>query len=107
MSGKKQNPAKRQNMSIHQQPEQPLETTHPSKTSPADSSNNRLVDARTLLKMLWDADSCPSLHWLRQQQVERTMPFVKIGARVWFDPMEVRRCLTERWSIGGRSGQRH
>lgn len=98
----KQNAAKQENMSINQHPDQPPETTQRPRTQSPDSLNDRLVDAKTLLKMLWNEDSRPSLRWLRQQQAERTIPFVKLGARVWFDPMEVRRCLTERWTVGRR-----
>jgi len=82
---------------------------HPQQTQKAQGSHsaeveNRLVDAKTLLKRLWDDESRPSLRWLRQQQAERTIPYVKLGARVWFDPVEVRRCLRERWTTGRRSG---
>ena len=62
----------------------------------------KLVDAKTLIKLVWDDNSRPSLRWLREQQARRAIPFVKVGARVWFDPEEVRRCLAERWTVGKR-----
>jgi hypothetical protein len=67
---------------------------------PGSKPDDKLVSAQTLLKLLWDEESRPSLRWLRQQQAERTLPFIKVGARVWFDPADVRRCLFERWKFG-------
>jgi hypothetical protein len=62
----------------------------------------KLVDAKTLLSLLWDEASRPSLRWLRQQQARRTLPFLKLGARVWFSPSEVRRYLQEKWTVKRR-----
>ena len=64
---------------------------------------NRLVDAKALLKIIWEDGSRPSLRWLRQQQADGTIPFVKVGARVWFDPAEVRRWLIEHWTSSRRA----
>jgi len=90
-------------MSNDQQTNPPQQTQNAQGSHPAEVEN-RLVDAKTLLQRLWDDESRPSLRWLRQQQAERTIPYVMMGARVWFDPVEVRRCLTERWTVGRRSG---
>lgn len=90
-------------MTNDQQPNQSKETQK-TEGSHIGEFENRLVDAKTLLTRVWDEQSRPSLRWLRQQQAERTIPYVKLGARVWFDPIEVRRCLTERWTIGRRLG---
>jgi len=65
-----------------------------------DTSFTKLVDASRLLEILWDEKSRPSLRWLRERQAERAVPYVKVGARVWFDPEEVRQCLKDRWTIG-------
>jgi hypothetical protein len=69
--------------------------------TPAHEANAaKLVDANRLLEILWDEKSRPSLRWLRERQAERAIPYVKVGALVWFDPEEVRQCLKERWTIG-------
>jgi hypothetical protein len=62
--------------------------------------SGKLVDANRLLEILWDEKSRPSLRWLRDRQAERAIPYVKVGALVWFDPEDVRRCLKERWTVG-------
>ena len=36
-----------------------------------------------------DGGKPPSLRWLREQQSRRTIPYIKVGARVWFRPSEV------------------
>lgn len=59
----------------------------------------KMVDANALLLLLWDEPSRPSLRWLREQQARRTIPFVKVGARVWFLPSEVRLCLRSKWTV--------
>jgi hypothetical protein len=50
----------------------------------------RYVDAPKLLEILFDEASRPSLRWLRDQQRNRTVPFVKISRRVFFDPVIVK-----------------
>jgi hypothetical protein len=67
-----------------------------------DDENEKLVDAATLLNVLWDETCRPSLRWLREQQARRSIPFIKLGARVWFMPSEVRRCLREKWAVKQR-----
>ena len=66
------------------------------------SQEEKLVSAEQLLRLLWDDESRPSLRWLREQQARRSVPFVKLGARVWFLPSEVRRHLYEKWAVGRR-----
>ena len=61
---------------------------------PAPQSN--LVDAEILLRVLWHPDAMPSLRWIREQQKRRTIPFVKVGRRVFFDPTAVREALQRR-----------
>lgn len=59
----------------------------------------QLVDATTLLQIVWpDGSSRPSLRWLREQQKRRTVPYVKIGNRVWFLPSKVREHFCNRWT---------
>lgn len=45
-----------------------------------------------------DLISRPSLRWLREQQRRRKIPFVKVGARVWFKPNAVRAHLDRNWT---------
>lgn len=56
----------------------------------------RLVDAKALLITLF-AESCrPSLRWLRTQQKRKTIPSIKIGRLVFYDPDAVRAALAGR-----------
>jgi len=56
-----------------------------------------LVDAPHLLEQLFPNPECrPSLRWLRTQVAERTIPFVRIGRLVWFNPHLVRSNLDAR-----------
>jgi hypothetical protein len=66
------------------------------------NNHEKLVDAATLLTLLWEQSSRPSLRWLREQQARRSIPFIKVGARVWFIPSEVERALKERWTVRRR-----
>lgn len=59
-----------------------------------------LTDAHGLLLALWpEAESRPSLRWLREQQARRTVPYIKIGRRVFFDPLQVRRAIEKNFSV--------
>ena len=49
----------------------------------------KLVDGARLLEVLFDESSRPSLRWLREQQARRTIPFVKRGRLIFFDPAQV------------------
>ncbi len=69
--------------------------------SPNDPSG-KLTDAKGLLKQLWDDESRPSLRWLRQQQRCRSIPYVKIGHLVFFDPKKVHAALLMRHSVEAR-----
>lgn len=53
-----------------------------------------LVSAERLRELLWpDPASRPSLRWVRELQARRVIPFIKIGARVFFEPERVRAAL--------------
>lgn len=56
----------------------------------------QLVDGKKLLDILFDEDSRPSLRWLRAQREQGTIPFVKIGRFVRFDPFEARKALMKK-----------
>jgi len=59
-------------------------------------SDNKLVDAKGLLENLFEESSRPSLRWLREQQALRTIPFVRIGRLIFFNPTQVRAALNAR-----------
>ena len=52
----------------------------------------RLVDASQLLEILFDEKSRPSVRWLREQTRSRarSIPYLKIGRRIFFDPVNVK-----------------
>ena len=57
----------------------------------------KLVDANGLLTCLFpDPTSRPSLRWLRSQQKARTIPSVRLGRLVFFDPEQVNAALEKR-----------
>jgi hypothetical protein len=51
---------------------------------------SRYVAAPKLLEILFDADSRPSLRWLRQRTADRAIPFVRCGRRIFFDPQHIK-----------------
>jgi len=63
-------------------------------------SRSGLTDAPGLLSSLWpDKTSRPSLRWLREQQTRKTLPYIKIGRRVFFDPLQVRRAMEKNFGV--------
>lgn len=56
---------------------------------------DQFVDGPRLLEILWDKTSRPSLRWLRSQQKRRSIPFSRVGHRVWFVPNQVRQHMAE------------
>jgi hypothetical protein len=73
----------------------------PSASTPIEltAASTGLVDAATLLKTEWHPDAVPSLRWLREQTARRTIPYIKIGHKVFFDPAKVRRALAKRFTV--------
>jgi len=67
------------------------------------SPPSKLVDAHGLLEALFDANSRPSLRWLRQMQAQRKVPYCKIGHLVRFDIEKVRAALDQNCTINPRS----
>lgn len=62
-----------------------------------------LVDGPRLLEILFPNEACrPSMRWLRDQQEHRTIPFVKLGRLVFFDPPGVRDAIARRHTIRSR-----
>lgn len=76
-----------------------MNTQEPHINSPAPSPHE-LVGGKELLKLIWpNAESRPSLRWLRDQQSKRTLPYVKCGRLVFFDPVKVRKALDKRFTV--------
>ena len=50
---------------------------------------DQFVNAARLLEIVWEPDSRPSLQWLRMQQKNRTIPFIRRGRLVFFRPRDV------------------
>jgi hypothetical protein len=65
----------------------------------SDNVESKLVTAPRLLELLFDATGRPSLRWLREQQARRTIPFIKIRRRIFFDVAQVRLALQEHFTI--------
>jgi hypothetical protein len=62
-----------------------------------------LVDAVGLAEALCpDPRSRPGLRTIRRWQKMRLVPFLKIGGRVLFDPIQVRRALDARFTVRAR-----
>jgi hypothetical protein len=62
----------------------------------------KLLGAEQLLEQLFDAESKPSLRWLRQQTKAKAIPFIRIGHLVFFDLDMVRAALAAKNMVGGR-----
>jgi hypothetical protein len=62
----------------------------------------KLVGAEQLLEQVFDADSRPSIRWLRQQTKAKAIPFVRIGHLIFFDVDMVRAALSAKNLVAGR-----
>ncbi|HOC55292.1 MAG TPA: hypothetical protein PKI20_06705 [Verrucomicrobiota bacterium] len=79
-------------------------TTEPKRTEPQPIDACGLVDGKRLLEILWPLEQCrPSWRWL-QQYSGKTIPCIRIGHLVYFDPVEVRRSLLARSSSTTEGG---
>ena len=59
-----------------------------------------LLDAVDLLAEIWPrSNSRPSLRWLREQQRKRTIPYIKVGHKVFFNPQKVRQALEKKFTV--------
>jgi hypothetical protein len=70
--------------------------------APAKMEDNSLafVPGEVLLATLWpDEESRPTLRWLRKMTATRSLPFVRLGNRVWFDVQRVRRHLDKTFTV--------
>jgi hypothetical protein len=69
----------------------------PAKTTEDDLA---FVPGEVLLATLWpDEETRPTLRWLRKMTATRSLPFVKLGNRVWFDVQRVRRHLDKQFTV--------
>ena len=63
------------------------------------TKREQLVDGPTLLEIVFKPECRPTLRWLRDQQKRRTIPFLKIGRLVFFDPENVREHFAEKSAV--------
>jgi hypothetical protein len=68
-----------------------------------ETNNRQLLDAPALLAELFPESCRPTVRWLRDQQEKRTIPFVKIGRLVYFDPVQVREAIKNRHTIQAKN----
>lgn len=62
-----------------------------------------LLEARGLAEALCpDPRARPCVRTVRQWQKMRLIPFIKIGGKVLFDPVQVRRALDSRFTVAAR-----
>jgi hypothetical protein len=61
----------------------------------------KLVNAQTLLEILFDERSRPSLRSLRTWTKSRVVPCVRVGGLVFYDVEQVRNALAKR-TVGAR-----
>jgi hypothetical protein len=62
-----------------------------------------LLEARGLAEALCpDPRARPCVRTVRQWQKMRLIPFIKIGGKVLFDPVQVRRALDSRFTVSAR-----
>jgi hypothetical protein len=66
------------------------------------TSDEKLVSASELLQVLWNEESRPSLRWLRYQTKARSIPFIKIGGKVFFAPRAVLASIKQKNTVQGR-----
>ncbi len=62
----------------------------------------KLVNGPTLLVLLFDENSRPSLRWLRTMTKSKAIPFVRLGHLVFFYPPDVRAALEKRHTVNAK-----
>lgn len=71
----------------------------PKQVASEEDAPERLVDANQLLNELFDQGSRPTLRWIRKMQVQRKIPYYKIGHLVRFKVSEVREALERKCRV--------
>lgn len=56
----------------------------------------KLLNSVQLLEALWDAESRPSIRWLRSQTRAKAIPHIRIGRLIFFDVEMVKASLARR-----------
>lgn len=67
-------------------------------------ANCQLVDGVQLLEILFPKKSRPTLRWLRDQQEQRRVSFLKIGRLVFFNPLQVAEDWRDRFTVKAKKG---
>lgn len=63
---------------------------------------DKLVDAKGLLCALFNEDVRPSVRWVRSQQKNGSIPYIKISHLVFFDVEQVRAALARKNTVNAR-----
>jgi hypothetical protein len=58
-----------------------------------DQNTTQLVDIDRLIDILFEPECRPSKRFLMSQKAAGNLPFIKIGRRVFYDPVEVKQHL--------------
>lgn len=67
---------------------------------PSSDYDTGLLSAEDLLIAVWpNPNSRPSLRWLREQTAKRTLPYIKVGHKVFFNPRKIKQILEKRFEV--------
>ena len=72
-------------------------------TLATERGTTKLVNAKTLLELIWDERSRPSMRSLRTWTTQRIVPSVRCGGLIYYDPEAVRVALARRTVKSERS----
>jgi hypothetical protein len=71
-------------------------------TEQVEKRPGRLVDAQGLLNELFEAESRPSLEWLRRRTRAKAIPSIRVGRLIFYDPPIVREKLARKNTVNAR-----
>lgn len=59
----------------------------------------QLVDGTRLLETLFPVECRPSQRWLRDRTKSKTIPYVRLGRLVFYNPQDVRDAIAKRHTV--------
>lgn len=62
----------------------------------------KLTNAEGLRQALFAPEARPCIRWVWSQAKKRNIPTIKIGGKVFFDPVAVRECWEKKKTIKAR-----
>jgi hypothetical protein len=64
------------------------------------SDRSGLVNAQECLERIWvDSKSRPSLRWFKQRRKEGVVPYLRLGGRFYYDPVQVRQAFQKHGGV--------